>query len=837
MGITGEGNWGIVQPGVPAPYTGTASDIQGLLQATLAVLDVLLATLQVVKAFSTGTLNPMNALVEALVAELEGKLDNLRQLGVYVAGDTALEGPSFSALLGGYTAYERRMVGRLTDREDPTRPNFTNQSATLAVFLYASADTSGIGTLTNTLQRLLAFFGQDVPVRTYTVPTGLQANYGVTATRFGSLTEATRAGDVPRYASVKWRMAPPARDTKVRWPDLGPKGFLVEVSTVQDGLVLAYDTYTQGAGAGANAEVRVRGLMRDPKTGTPFRLYGGVGLVDAGDLTNSTFKAVADGTDRETRLYAYRSSADNTPIPLGSLQVGDKHLLQRTFFVEAGFLKTTSPGQGFAAIFSGEDMPWDAHFTVGSDGVVTGTPVGSCPASTVYVRVSAVTEAIADVVVTTNGVGVTGPLAQSLYLWTTSSTDVVGQAQTNGNVVFGTGVFNADAKTEASAPLTLTFPDNSPSLFLDTLTSALVVLVLGRADLPVADSGSSFAPGKALSSTGLEEISRHLLSSLGLSKNYFRRKGVSPEDFRADVLWRCRKLAGEIYARVSPLGTLETTLVDVGAVLRDFTWKSADSRLPALTILDSLQDSNINSGLAVNPFSLGLGHEKNEAIYRGSLSILIVRGPGFMEKTPSAQGWWMVDQGSEDWSPVMYSGTIAGSSISFCRNLIPVAVYQAAASVLNVASAPMTVSEGNGGWKAMRLFPQGVPPVEKALGAALQWAKSLSAGLKGQTEVLSAYIDFLQARILEMQALVVRINALLDTMVAVPLPAVAGLVVTGNGTEGILSALVAAGNKPSDGVLNPIGPYGVYGGGVVILAGGLPRSILEILALFFPRST
>ena len=56
------------------------------------------------------------------------------------------------------------------------------------------------------------------------------------------------------------------------------------------------------------------------------------------------------------------------------------------------------------------------------------------------------------------------------------------------------------------------------------------------------------------------------------------------------------------------------------------------------------------------------------------------------------------------------------------------------------------------------------------------------------------------------------------------LPSFSGLVLVENGTAGIASALVTAGNKPSDGPA-------AYGGGAVVLFGGLPTVILELIAL------
>ena len=61
-------------------------------------------------------------------------------------------------------------------------------------------------------------------------------------------------------------------------------------------------------------------------------------------------------------------------------------------------------------------------------------------------------------------------------------------------------------------------------------------------------------------------------------------------------------------------------------------------------------------------------------------------------------------------------------------------------------------------------------------------------------------------------------------LTAFDLPSFSGLLLVENGTDGITKGLVTAGNKPSDTPLS-------YGGGVLIMAGGLPVILAEILEL------
>lgn len=849
MGVpeTGEqqnvGGWITIQPGLPDVFTDVLQTIQSLLSALLAILNILLAVLQIVKAFIVGLLDPLVAIIEAVINEIESLLNDIRQIGIYLSGDFDLDPPTFASILGGFSAYERRMVGRLVNQADPTRPNFSTRTAGIAIFLYVSADTTGVGQLVSIVQRIAAFFGRKAPVRVTSVAVGLQVAYGAEGaapSTFGTLAASFRVNNLPNQAIIRWQMA--GGDGLVRWLQPAPKGFLLEVSTVPDGLLLAYDTYAKNATVGSEQNIRIRGLMRDPKTGLPFHLYGGPDLIDAGNVAGGTYDPDNDGTNRETRLYAYRSSADNVPIPLGTLKTADgRYLLQRTFFVKAGFLSTYSPGQGWAATIDAADMPWEAEFA-NNNGTIEATPVGDGPASTVFVRVTQVTEKIADAVVTTNGVGKTGPLSTPLNLWTVTAEQIASSAVTTGSVLFNTPVYSPDDRGEPSAALEVTFPPATSIDYLNTLTAALAVVVLSRSDLPVAETGLTFAVGRAASATGLEEVSRFLVPQLIKDgKNpYYNRQGVAPEDFRKDLLRRCRTLAQFLYTQTGPLGSLEATAVSVGAPLLSFKWSDADAVLPNLTILDSLANSDVGSGLALNPFSVGYNTAAVTTLYLGKAPVFIDRGPAFLQKSGANETKWVVNQGSADLSPVVYS-LLTFRRIVFCRNALTSDVYGAAAGVLNIAASVLTLrkSPESGAWTTFRLFPQGLPPVEAALDEILKFVKAIAAGVKGFTDILVGYIEFLQARILELEALIIRIQGLVLALSGFALPAVSGLVVTGNGTAGLVSGLVTAANKPSDNATTTEiaeATYGTYGAGLVLVAGGLPTVLVELLQAFFPEA-
>lgn len=899
--------WGEIQVGVPDVITDLAEIIDSFAQALLAVLNIALAILQVIKAFLIGFLDPLAAIVEAIINEIEGFLNDLRQIGLYVSGDLDVEYP-FDNILGGYSGYERRMIARLVDRTDPTRPDFSSRSLVIAVFLYVSVDAEGIRSIIKLLEAILRFFGQRKELNQFTVPVGLEVAYGAegaTLGSFGSMFTALRTNQaVPNVANLRWRMAPPAAQPPVSWPLPKPDGFLIEVSTVRDGLLLAWDAPDKNAQLDDNGnQIRINGLITDPK-GRPLRLFGGVDQVDFNGLNMATAAIGSGGNPKPggTRVFAFKDANDNVPIPIEQLKEGDKYLLQRTFYVStrtgSGNPLLTGPGQGFAYQLKAEDMPYNATFTLNNDGSIDVEPEDS-PATTVFVRVAPVSAAIQ---------------SATDFQWQITEQIVTSSGQSSRPVVVDVSPGDATSKDrgEPSAPLTVTFPSSSTQQYIEAITAALVVMVLSRSDLNavsdevleeaaaledavvsaqeavtvaqiavasaesvVAQNDTAFNHGvleaaqrnlaaaeKDLSvaqtqllnalpfaedvgrqATGLEDVAKYLFPMV-VGRNpakYFKNTKVSPAEFRADLLRRCRAVANRIYQTSGNLGSLEAVVVSNAEILIDenngFRWSDAHPDYPDTLILESLDPSGTAActndyGVALNPYAVGVSDGERKLLFP-----VTARHPGFRQ-SPEFQANALFDPlsngvsgGSADLSPVVFNRSQElVSDLDYIRNVwfeFP-EVYTAAAQVLAISAAPATLVRppGEGAWIAYRLLPQGLPAIEQFLDDVLKFMRAIQAGLDSIIEVIKAYINLIEARILELQALINRINNLIQSLAAIQIPSASGLVVVTNGTDGVLAELVNSTNKPSDSA-------SAYGAGVVILSGGLNASVASLLQAFF----
>jgi hypothetical protein len=91
--------------------------LQSLLEAINAILDFSLFVLDFIKAFIRNFLNPLLSIVKKIIALLKAILTDLRQIGFYFTSDARLFDER-EKLLGGFPAFERRMLSRLTNEND-----------------------------------------------------------------------------------------------------------------------------------------------------------------------------------------------------------------------------------------------------------------------------------------------------------------------------------------------------------------------------------------------------------------------------------------------------------------------------------------------------------------------------------------------------------------------------------------------------------------------------------------------------------------------------------------------------------------------------------------------
>jgi len=649
------GQWGTIQIGVPDFLESVRDAINSVAQFLASVLDIVLEALQLVKSFLVGYLDPIMAFLQQVIDYITTLLRDLRQLGLYMCGDWELMKWPFSKLRGGYRAYEQRMIGRMTDRTDVTRPDLTPNTKVFSLWFYLSADTSQIEQLIEYVKQLMRFFGHTFnPTGTPPVPVITQVLYdaeGASILQPQALGEYFKENlELPNVAVVKWKLNSTANESPFNpFPSLPPGGFIVTVSTFKDGIPIAWDRPQVAGGTepsteNPNERVQPRdyGRVFGP-TGQALVLHGGADML-TGDLDTYSYNKSLNGgkvQPNRTRVYGITSPTANTVIPLDALSEGETYNFQRTFYVPSEMVGTQFMTGEFQFALKLTDMPRNGKMEKQPDGTMKFVP-SEDNATLVYARVASCTKKVAD--------GSTplqyrfgGP--DSLppptgNVWTVQTPNV----QTSGVSPF-------------SAPMRITFPNANTAEYFKAVQTAMVVLILCRPDLSTwAEIEPSMSPdfielvkarlalveGVAAQPCGLESFAHLLSFVLKDPKKDYLAKGGTPQDFRESLFRRSNQFVYDAYNATGPMPDVERSVVLNTVFLRNVKWcdllKSAGviDEIPAkdFTILESIDPSKggrlLNNGVAINRYSMGINPNTSDELLKLD-GIFSLRAPQFME--------------------------------------------------------------------------------------------------------------------------------------------------------------------------------------------------------------
>jgi len=875
LGIVGK--WQTVSLEVPDFLEPVRQAIDAFFSFLIRILNILLAVLEILKVFMTGLLDPLIAIIEAIKRLIEALLNDLRQLGIYIHGDFySLDGPDFQALKGGYRAYQQRMVARLQDRSDPNRPNISSFSTCIAVFLYVGVDLRGVNRIIQLIKSILSLFSRRFPIRSLNQVVRVDATYGYDGATIFSFNKSFFRGfdfkheDVDEninspYNAVNltWQMAPIPGPTFPDTPIIPPAGFLVEFSTAEEGIKIVTERVIEGSAQSMtlqNQPARTEIVECLDEDGRPVILRGGaqqldlrgaVNWNDAVDITTGEMKTDA------VRVYGIKNLNDQAPVQLSDLREGSKHYIQKTFFVGVA-QNIFFPGKGFGATFQFDDMPFEAEWKVNSFTKRLQRFNDNRQPEEYFVRVRAVNRSIK---------------SADGFQYTIDQTSL---RDREGPVLPVARQPDVDLNDlgPPSPVARILFPDASTQLYLRAVAEALAVMALSRSDIPVTlgklgklvnyppGFGDVLADGliapfwetyqdTARRTTGLEDIAKFMMVQVvgrRYVKKFFGEAGANVTKFRKRLFVNCVNLTNRlltqnlpplaarklVIARAEDLLNYQVLFDDDGfEVTLDPDAEPADG-FPGGSLLALLQDRDSSMGIAPNPLSMGIGDTRaaDRADFAAGDSKVLGRPPHFFfaqAADNSTRG-----RGSFDTAPVFYNrsnGRI--NEIAFVRNEIPDSVYEGAEFALSVAVGPQMRPQERG-WIAFRVFPQGIPAIDRFFDQILALLRSIQAALESIAETIRRYIEYLQSRIRELQAFLNRINALIQRLLRFffAIQPAAGLIVVAPGTEGVTSALIGSENKPLS--IPDIRPASeIYGGGIVLFAGGIPNLVLDIFTALF----
>ena len=654
--ITNE--WGTISFEVPDFLEDIRDTVNDFAELLITFLEIANTALEFIKAFVKAYLDPLVAIIESIVAEILAFLQDLKQIGIYITGDWELLGWPPEDLRGGFQAYERRMIARLADRTDPTRPDVSSATQVLALFGYLSVDPTDFERLMNFIVSMTKLFGLSFFPDTSRLPVPLiqDTQYSTNIFDFSSLVDTltTLDGTPPHKCRITWiAQSASQKHPSNPFPLMGPSGYLITVSTIPDGLSLKYarprsTTDKKGADEGQGNKVQPReyGDVLDPNS-QPIKLYGGAEMLSFIGSEYEYNKGLSGGAvkDGACQVFGMLDPASNEIITLENLGPntetvgtpgdgrGSEFYLQRTFLITDGATLAQWFAGEYSAVLDVADMPHHARWEKGPGGEFT--PSSEGPASTYYVRVTSVGKQVAE------------SLAQPKW----DFLEPKYHAATAGQPFVVDRKSGVSSVGNPSASRKVVFAGSNTQEYLKALQTALLVLVLTRPDLPTlaeleALKGSDVAgkyregliPGEgfALNPCGLEDA-RGLLQRLYPTPQSLEISGQNPVKWRSDLYANIKRVAEELYARKGPNSRIEKSMVEATPDLRSLTVGEALASVDGLlestwgSYLDSQGESDpllleainpdnplsqtIDFGLAPNPGSVLLDPVDVEDLY------------------------------------------------------------------------------------------------------------------------------------------------------------------------------------------------------------------------------
>lgn len=840
------GSWGGLQVRLTLPeVTSVTNALSSVLDLINTALDIGLTILQVVKTFTIPVLNPIKALLDELIKLCQNAILDLRRMGLYAhLGDFKLlnSRASMSGLKGGYAGYQRRMVTRFTDRRDPRRPDFSPDATVLALFVYTGVDVSFVDGILDTskfqaLRRTGAAFGRLLGMTgivgrntSLPVPVNVRATYPFSPARTNGGSPvadfALASSEMLGRDSVtlSWNIAPaPGAPDNDPSPSMPPAGFLVEVSCYPQGFYAGWvaptPSGTGGAGGSGSTDGQASystGPYQEGDSGHPLQIFGGLDTMNF--PSELRWESSFDGDtlrNGATPIFFYRDPSVPETLHNPFALPNGQRVNQKVFFVPRARINAQAlVGGTFTLTLDRAELPLKASF------LPTGETSDHQPEvpTEVYVRVISVTDAVTD------------------QNFRSVKWNPVPRRSPANELVNLASPFGMDTKGVPSEPVKVTFPTSATDNFTIALQTALAVALLSRSDIirpdaivkgppPEPDPDDTYAP------TGLEGAMRNIIPGVVPNpQTYFATQGSSPDAFTRDLYTKIVSLTDQITQSQGnlPQGMLDAQRAQFQELI---DWKWSDSEVDGARGNQSISQTILESVLMSQRKQMTTVLARNVYCLPGHWAPSNPGGPlpqhlnemARVDLTQSTFGTIVDPFGA---APVVYDRN--RNALWHVRHLIPPRIYNLASQVLNLTGANLPQT---GGWVAWRPF-MGLSPLAantRILRSVEGFLRAASAGTAAAEDAILNVINSLEQRIKEIQELVRRIREYLEIPFQISIPDLVALPLLVNGTEGVISGLAQAQNKPTDGP-------NAYSGGLVLVAGGLPAILTDLLLLVLSQA-
>lgn len=759
----------------------TLEDIQTQTDSIFKVVTTTLEVARSVLVFVQSLLGlfepPLLILLEEIIETLEDLKEDLLKAGLYWTWDRDVKF-LFSEpqkLMGGYPAFEERMIAKLTNELDRTRPDFTSSTDVLALTFHVGvADVGKAIRLWKILYPLLNLFDSKED-KSLPAPFLTQIAYYKTfaGVQIELPPQEMSRDNYPEGFRVKWDLPLPA-DRNPIFPSLviPPPTFLILVSTRKSPLPLEFsltvksDTSvsstgkrTQGAVKGNYTDSRFAPLFAtdngtSPKKGVPFYYYRSD---DDGSLGNLPFTTAQLGA--ETKVFKYHPDESASlffeiDIPFSDLEDLVKLNLSKT---EGGNFVGETPYKYYFTLCSYTEEDVDANYNL-------------------------------------------------INLKVVKEGDVVTQAIT-GSI------------SKPSRQLVGAVTKQSLLDFQDALLNSLTLFIICRLDRE-EDIYGPFEDLEVISNPLTLNRRQEILELIGTtSKDLDALKKLSPQGYKDKV--RELILAGlDRYNQRGGSFLAETLDVDY-TTINEGNLGTTKVFTPLELIESPYAYFNLISKTSDLTSFLELISTFNADGVLSSCSPCIITSDKLIaddfEEGELQDNYDNLEIYSEEYADTVYT------SRDYYKDLMPI--------VSKVFNAVPTSTEAVGEWNNALFFDTFDIPITKFIDLMVTFFQDLKKSIASIVDSIEQYIAVLNKRIDEIQRLVNEIKRIIDLILSFRFPAGLDMLLTlSQGTNGIVSDLASSEKKPLSEIGVEINPQdALSAGAMLVFSAGTPAIVRELI--------
>ena len=728
--------------------------VDAIFQTINLTLDLLQNILNFVKNFLIDFTQPIKLIIDALIAQLKALLQDIKNLGLYWTDDSNLipqiKESGLASFQGGYGAFENRMVRKLTNVSDPTRPNFSTATGTMSLFVVAVGDITTIVAAINAIMNVVKLLTNTFSPSADPDPVNIK----------GEITNGflpVNIKDSIAYDGVKitWDIAPPPNASGKAFPSYvkPPKSFLVHVRTRPTAWYIGYKYRPNNK---SNTEEQDKTSLY--KIGNDLAtVNGSVALYKNGDKVfylddiNSDIEYKKEHIEETGKTFYYSPSA------LGSFFAGSSYSLK----IDIG------------------KLPKTYEYKYKNDGgkkiVDTQTEV---PTTKLFI----------EVVSCDTDLGLSdGDNVKDIY-------DLPSDTKPNLSATSTKKLTQVRDRANLSLPL----PETKD--YLTALKNALAIYFLGAYFLDDT---------MELTTETQANIRAYLSKSLGDYE-------LNPKDaklFRNLIAFKIGVIVNKM--NIPPQNVIKSLEKDIKNLIGDYIDPdprkigSKTSLYSLMSDLDSVAGVSLNSNYFLGNLASGFADKRQElwkSIYPEDKLPVIYYADASKPNTFEATQIGELNKAETVRDLIERTKSAENTPLKVsAKNIL---------SLLPLRKTP----GGNGDWKNIKFFEDGIPGFEDFFKTIIGFLESFSLGLDGIIKAIKQYIDLIVLRIEELQVLINKIKAIIDLLFNLKISGNLSLLFNAEneGTSGIVNNLTTSLNKP-EGSGN-----GSFAFGACFVFGGYP---------------